>query len=259
VGPKTQNIVENDTVRYAYLAKLWNEIHSEKDKPNAFERQIRVDFTGGPCKGDYADNVAIPLDCFYHSGPLTKDDLKIIPKGLVHLVSAGAWAEGNYLVLLGMHLTTKEIGDWVWATFWWDNQAGSDWHANGRPKTLGSPWNHYLMDTTLSGTTPVEQDGGPKICFNPFLETDSKIPHGIISNCLQCHSKAAFGTVSERMAYKLGVVGRDGQRLASGDHPMPEYFDSMVSTDFLWSIAEAQSREVKRVLTDLQFVAQDLK
>jgi hypothetical protein len=229
------------------------------NRTNHYERQIKVDLDGGSCKGDYPDDVAIPLDCFYHSAKLTKDDLKEIPVGLVHLVSSGYWTEGSYLVLLGLHVTTKEIEDWVWATFWWNNKGNSDWHANGRPRNLGLTWNHYLMDTTLSGMTPVEQDGGPRICFNPFLETGATIRHGIISNCLQCHSKAAFGPVSEETAYKLGVLGRDGQRLASGDPPMPGYFDNMVSTDFLWSVAEALNQRLPQVLIDLDLTAQDLK
>ncbi len=258
VGPDQTEIT-------VFSPELWNEIHSaartSENNPYNFRESMTIDLSPGkPCPGDKIEDKSVPLNCFYHTEPLTKEDLDTIPRGIVHLGSVNNWKVGNSLVLLGLHVTTKEIGDWVWATFWWNKRVTSDWHGNGRPNTLRSaPWNRYLTDTTLSGMTPFEQDGGPKICFNPFLETDANIQHGIISNCLQCHSKAAFGSVPQVDPYKLGVLDRDGQRLASGDHPVPEYFDTMVSTDFIWSIADAQNHRVRKVVMDLQVVAQALK
>lgn len=241
-----------------FPADLWNEIHSEHAKPGDFKtRDVTVDVTSGSkCIGDYPDGTPVPLDCFYHSPPLTDDDIKATHSLLVRTVCPGTLTANSYLVLVAVHVTTKEISDWVWATFWWNNKSAGDWHSSGRPQYFGPTGSHYLMDTTLSGTTPVEQDGGPKIIFNPFLEAESRMKNGIISNCLQCHSKAAFGippnATTRTTAYLLGVLGRDGQRLASGIRPYPEYFDDVATTDFLWSIADAFDGKSKQIVRDLQ-------
>jgi hypothetical protein len=112
------------------------------------------------------------------------------------------------------------------------------------------------MDTTLSGRTPTERDGGPKICFNPFLETDGRIPNGIISNCLQCHDRAGYGLREKRSrAYDLGILGRDGEKLASGNALEPNYFDDFRKTDFLWSLVPPRDTTLKDLLNALQDLA----
>ena len=43
------------------------------------------------------------------------------------------------LVLLAVHVTTKEIPDWVWATFWWHDRPDTGPFAAGRPSGAGRP------------------------------------------------------------------------------------------------------------------------
>ena len=115
------------------------------------------------------------------------------------------------------------------------------------------------MDTTLSGTTPVACDGGPKICFNPYLETRI-VPNGIISNCLECHRNAAYGSPDADVhVYDLGILSRNGKTLANGQLPIPGYFNHRVSTDFLWSLAEGQDPALQRVLEKLHELATTVK
>ena len=102
------------------------------------------------------------------------------------------------------------------------------------------------MDATLSATTPLEKDHGPKICFNPYLET--KLANGAISNCVQCHGKAAYHSVSPSDPYDLGVLGRDGLSLASRHEADPHYLDRAIQTDFMWTIADALNSNVAPVL-----------
>ena len=75
-----------------------------------------------------------------------------------------------------------------------------------------------------------------------------------ISNCLQCHAERPLGPPNNdaTTAYLLGVLGRDGQRLASGIRPYREYFDDVATTDFLWSIADAFDGKSKQIVRDLQ-------
>jgi hypothetical protein len=242
-----------------WKSELWDEIQQADADLDSFGRKLKVntDATVSCEDRDYKDKEdPVPLACFYYVPLRTQKDVDALPADIKLLGSPGI-SPGDFLVLVGLHITTKEIPQWTWATFWWDNHSRSDWHSLGRPHRIGTPWNHYLMNVTLNGMTPVEQDGGPKICFNPFLETN--VTNGVISNCLLCHSKAAFGSVPRATGYDLGVLGRDGKSLASGNPPMPDYFDKMVSTDFLWSLASPRSPQLTSVLAELLNVAQSMK
>lgn len=194
----------------------------------------------------------VPLSCFYYirlSRPEADWANRYFTRAVLATGSSVTVKEGDYLVLMGVHLTTKETPDWVWATFWWDAHAASDPKAAGRPPSIRGKWRNFLMDTTLSANTPIETDKGPKICFNPYLEL--QLPHdGNISNCLQCHSKAAYvpapGKADTANPYNEGILARDGRKLASGGYPDSCYFGGRVSTDFLWTVAKAldpQSQE----------------
>lgn len=256
VFPKTSVVVKTvwavvhpvDGSVQTWRPDLWNEVHQANVNPEPFGREVRVNSDKClPCQNrDYADDEGIPISCFYYIALSTQDDVNAIPEDLP-LVGRPLYTAGDFLVLVGVHVTTKEIPEWVWATFWWDNRGSTDWHSVDRPKGIVSPWNRFLMDTTLSPTTPVEEDGGPKICFNPFLET--KMHNGIISNCLQCHSKAAYPLSNS--AFDLGVLSRDGATLASGNPTLPSYFDDRVKTDFLWSLVSARDPKLKDLLDAL--------
>lgn len=226
---------------------LWNEVHSGDVDPSSFAKRLVMIDTGKSAKcrnRDYGDDEKVPLGCFY-SYKLMQADIDAFPH-ILSAVNVHHFVPGDYLILVGMHVTTKEIPQWVWATFWWDNHAFSDSHKSGRPSTLGQKWRHFLMETTLSGFTPIEKDGGPKIAFNPYLET--KITNGIISNCLQCHDEAAYGSQSTINPYELGILSRDGRTLASGKPLDPGYPHGGVRTDFIWSIADAQNPKTKSLL-----------
>lgn len=245
--------------------ELWNRIQQANDHDitrfhNISALKIDLSSTSPTtCENrDYRDGEIVPLSCFY-AIQVSQDDvdaLRASPQGLVAISDMGI-LPGDYLVLVALHVTTKEIPEWAWATFWWDNHGASDARAAGRPKNVKPQWSHFLMETTLSGTTPLETDGGPKICFNPYLETS--LPNGAISNCLQCHSKAAYGQPSQVGAYDLGILGRDGKTLASGNQPDPHYFDNRVQTDFIWSIANARGSNIQSLENLFQKDLHDLQ
>ena len=112
---------------------------------------------------------------------------------------------GDRMILVGMHLATKEIPSWFWATFWWTPPR----YADLRPQTLidqqnlamadqpdelknRSPWNRYMTDTTVSLSKPPDANNHPKRGFNPYLEAPMQ-DYGTSSNCMVCHSRASFG------------------------------------------------------------------
>ena len=69
---------------------------------------------------------------------------------------------GDYAVFAGTHLTTKEIDDWVWATFWWHDRPDAGSFGADRPATVRGVWRNYLMNASFDLNLPREPD---KECF----------------------------------------------------------------------------------------------
>jgi hypothetical protein len=153
------------------------------------------------------------------------------------------------IVLLAMHVTTKEIGSWTFQTFWWSPHPNEGRFARDRTPNVKPPFTNYVMCAAYSTVTPKEPEGAPPICFNPYLETDlgPTKPYrfrgityppdpmaGTRSNCMNCHRLAGFPAIQPDNpdAGSLGRVFNDGYR-----SPADPYFDRLVKTDFLWSIA----------------------
>jgi len=130
---------------------------------------------------------------------------------------------GDYLILVGMHITTKEIPNWLWATFWWHDRPNRGPFAAQRPSTIRGVWRNYLMNIAYDMNEPREPDGGPHIVFNPYLEAVQE--GGATSNCMSCHIQAT----SPRLAPTpiRGVV-------SIGD----SMFKNRIRLDFLFSITD---------------------
>ncbi len=118
------------------------------------------------------------------------------------------------VVLVALHLTTKEIPEWTWATWWWHDRADDGPFAAQRPDDVTGWAASYLMDATLSVDAA---------CMNPWLE--ARFPGGLTSSCATCHRRAAFG-VKEFLPVPTATTPADDP-----------YFAGKVTTDFMWSIA----------------------
>jgi hypothetical protein len=136
----------------------------------------------------------------------------------------GELAVGDFLILLGMHVTTKEIPDWAWATFWWHPSASESTPSEILTvlKQRGA-WKNYAMDATFSMRSPHDSDGNNKAIYNPYLEA-SAVPKGTRSNCMTCHSSAAY------IAASMNSVKTDGRAQEL------DRLEGLVRTDFIWSI-----------------------
>jgi hypothetical protein len=133
---------------------------------------------------------------------------------------------GDYVVFAGTHLTTKEIPDWVWATFWWHDHPDDGPFAADRTANVKGVWRNYLMSTSYDLNLPREADGMPHITFNPWLEAG--FLDGIESNCMNCHNRAA-------------IPGSNGSFLPimRGNPDLQHdkaFAPGSLRTDFLWSI-----------------------
>lgn len=165
---------------------------------------------------------------------------------------------GDYLALTAMHVTTKEIPDWTFQTFWWTPFPHAAPFGADRPAIVRAPFDNYDMCNAYSVETPVTTSNGPHICFNPYLEADlgptkpylldgKAMPAdpmaGTRSNCMACHARAAWPPKMDP-PYKahtsnMGAVANPGYvpRDAS-------YYQGITTTDFLWSIP-LESRAAK--------------
>ncbi len=133
---------------------------------------------------------------------------------------------GDYILFLGFHVTTKEIDDWTWQTFWWHDRPNEGPYAAGRPDAVIGVWRNYLMAVANDEVTPKEPDGSPLIAFNPWLEGSFRA--GTQSNCMNCHRRASYPKIP------FLPVRRGAPDLVSD----PAYKPHRLQTDFLWTIVD---------------------
>lgn len=134
-------------------------------------------------------------------------------------------AAGDFIALVGLHLMTAELDTGVWATFWWHDQPDTGPFAASRPPGLTPPWDHYLMDVTFDARRPLEPDGSPNICFNPWFDAtfpDRGGGNGVQANCISCHQRAGY-PITRSMRVTRGESGA----------PAP------LQTGLLWSLAKS--------------------
>ncbi|WP_158046454.1 hypothetical protein [Skermanella pratensis] len=175
-------------------------------------------------------------------------------------------AAGDYLLLMAMHVTSREISEWTWQTYFWTPapmnppSPSSDAIASAQPAALSMPAAHYAMSIgyqMISPNQPVNggnNDGKPVIAYNPYLESGFNAevfsvsrqvtdPNtgvawtgqvGVETNCMTCHALAAvnFGTGSGTGYATTFYIGRNDP-----------IFAGTVQTDFLWSIADVVSSQ----------------
>jgi hypothetical protein len=141
---------------------------------------------------------------------------------------------GDTALLVGLHVATKNLPDWTWATFWWDNKPDCPPYGDHRPDSIGEPWKHYKMDIALDADIPTERGAGPgaatgpNVCFNPWLE--GNLIEGTVSNCLACHQRATWNE---------GRSALDAATVTRGKTPVddPAVFDNTrLRLDYVWSL-----------------------
>jgi hypothetical protein len=157
--------------------------------------------------------------------------------------SGGTAAAGDYGVLGGMHVNSKEIIDWTWQTFWW--QPGQDTPNNfpgskaGMTANVKGAWRNYASCSAYNQTQG-KTSTKMVICFNPFLETatNSGIPSGLSSNCVSCHGTATVAAGSNNTLTFLSYPPDYTKPISFGEGSIPidPRFAGYTRTDFSWAI-----------------------
>jgi hypothetical protein len=176
------------------------------------------------CNGRTRNSRVVSLSRFYYF-PIDVEQLASVRGSSIQ--NADQAELGDFVVLVAMHLTTKEIPNWVWASFWWHDSPGQGEFAANRPVQVRGVWRNFLMTTSYSMTRPLASDGKAHIAFNPWLE--ARFKGGVRSNCMNCHRQAAWLEPGGAAGYSL-----ERSQIGSGD----ERFRTAVKLDFIWSIAE---------------------
>lgn len=179
---------------------------------------------------------------FSHYASLSGDDVGASdftdPDSLMAMVQPG-----NVALLAAIHLTTKEIPNWTWHTYWWAHDPADPEFGADRPASIPAPWNHYNQRTAYSMVLPAGgPDGAPNVQWNPYLESnltgtyamrdapdDTLTWYGPQTNCMSCHRMASFGGD--------GSLTGPGYRPAMFISPGDSLFAEALKTDFLWSVA----------------------
>jgi hypothetical protein len=171
----------------------------------------------------------VPLQNFPHvqlNDPTTVANLN---GGLMGQLAQRFWgrplAQGDYLALVAIHVTTRETADWVWITLWWHDQPNAAPYGNDRPANVVFPYNQFRMEVAQSADVPVGSDGGANITFNPYLEAGFAL--GVQSNCIGCHQRAAWTSTGPGEVYPAhrGTIGTNDP-----------FFAGKLRTHLLWSL-----------------------
>jgi hypothetical protein len=158
------------------------------------------------------------------------------------------------VLLVAMHVGTKEISNWTWQTFFWTpNPAqplfpSSAFAAGLRPSNLNGAANHYAVATAYAMVWPNQPINGgtntgvtPIIAFNPYLEAglgnlSSGRPNqlnpnyqwGVQTNCMSCHAQATVVPSSPGSSLPYTA----DQYISMND----TMFYKFLKVDFAWSI-----------------------
>lgn len=168
------------------------------------------------------------------------DDLKLLNQNEVlggSNVQVNQLKAGDYALFVASHVSTREIDNWTWQTFWWspDPQNAPNLPENytTAPATIAEPWNNYVACTAYYMVAPpTDSNGKPLYCFNPYLETGltqlqneprTSGATGVASNCMTCHRAAAWPTNDYAQAFLLQPNDA-------------KWFTGNTKVDFAWSM-----------------------
>jgi hypothetical protein len=186
----------------------------------------------------YRDAEVVPVDQFYYFQPDLKkmsDCDHAILDASAYWTYNKAFSAGDYLVLIAMHVMTKEQPDWTFQSVWWHDRPDRGPYATFRPDIPPSqapgPWRHYLMTSTY-GTT--QRPGGKQlpVAYNPYIELAAD--HPIVTNCMNCHHRAAWPhQLSSYLA--PGANAPDALDTFAMNNPI---FNGLLTLDSMWGISD---------------------
>ena len=167
------------------------------------------------------------------------------------VTNAGQTPEvGDYIVLLGMHVTTKEIDDWTFQTFWWMPAPHVAPFGHDRPASVRAPFDNYVRCAPRTArfrrAAPTARCPSASIpTWKPTSARPSRTrwtAGPFRPTRWRARARTARTAIGARRIPRstrpfpasadFGHVYNDGYR--SPDDP---YFAKLLKVDFMWSIA----------------------
>jgi hypothetical protein len=152
--------------------------------PTAWDNFVKITTAGDT---DAANKVFSIKD--FINFKLNQAQADSIIAGGTNFITGGTPKAGDYAVLVGMHVNTRENQRWTWQTFWWseDPEApqspSSSLIASQKPASLDRAAKHYSMGVAYNMISPsqdytkgsnantkAEPDKTSVYAFNPYLE-----------------------------------------------------------------------------------------
>jgi hypothetical protein len=233
----------------------WGQVYNEPQ----WNSYIYVDVNNKQTPG----KIAVPVDSTQTTPPATAivnlnefinypiDSLAAAYINTQQQGQAGPVAKGDLAILVCMHVTTKEISNWTWQTFFWTtnpaqpNFPSSAWQAKLQPAQLKGAAAHYAVSTAYAMVWPNQPITGgtnknvtPIIGYNPYLEPGLSAPfgnvnklnksfqYGMQTNCMTCHAFATSNKSNNSLSYSA-------DQYVDMNDPI---FKNWVQLDFAWSI-----------------------
>ncbi len=201
--------------------------------PDPTDPRIGSTMSGVPCNQHTITDVPVVSVAAFYNFAVTADEADSFNQ----ILSGNPAQKGDFAVLVAMHMSTKEIANWTWQTFWWTNGE----HPYGDPPaSLKTPWRNYEMQAAYFMTLPPNDiHGTNQLTYNPYLEAGG-VTDGIHSNCMSCHATARFNVNENGMVDSAGYpcsYTRPNNFVAPGhgdDNSV--YFDGQTVADFSWLI-----------------------
>jgi hypothetical protein len=229
IKPAFQVVSHQRPTTLGYWAGPHNSSAPDAPGPTTWTEKIIVVPPGvsAPLAGP-RDGPVVGLDRFFWR-KLGSDDVTKLKTDL----GINWLTEGDYAILVAMHVATHELTNWTWQTFWWSFQ-------RPRATLLGRtrirpPFDNYELEIGYDFMTPAGNSTGlTNRAFNPYLEAEFNEQafsrpgqRGIESNCMSCHRAAAWPERTARFIAN-GLIESDD----------PFFFSNNIKTDYVWGIPE---------------------
>jgi hypothetical protein len=188
---------------------------------------------GLTCPNGGIPSGVVPVTQFFNF-PLSSDEATDICSKVIGQPDAQCPVQpGDFAILVGMHMNTREDTNWTWQTFWWNYNQPFPYGAP--PSSVPAPFNNYAMCTGYSMTVnpPNSPQGTNVVCYNPYLETGLQGVNGVGSNCMSCHVVASYGNNPNSPGYPP-FTGPTSYISVNDPQDDITYFDCQTTSEFSW-------------------------
>ena len=219
-----------------------------KNPPTTWNRVILADPVGGlkaPASVqlggfDHPNPSVVPLGRFYsvrltdEEATLANADFRI--KAAASAVLGRPLQQGDYLVMTAMHIATREFDPWVFVTFWWTDTPNEGSLASDMPAEVKGVFRNYVMDISYNINAPKGSNGKAPVAYNPWLELFQL--GGTRSQCMACHSRAAYGpkVVASFNPLDMSSADPNGFEASPQNEADPAFQMGTVSLHRIWTI-----------------------